>query len=160
MYSAAAAINPSNRRSPNISTNLRQPDTALACLAGLYDPSIGLLIPVAIFGVGKLSLSQSQNVPCYGAVVDTGASCTRISKRVIADCGLLSHSKTTMISASGNVEANALFASQVNKNQLTLSRGFRVFVSNALSRRFLRCDFVHRQRLWLLALLLRLGRQA
>jgi hypothetical protein len=66
-----------------------------------------LLIHVAIFRVGKLSLPQGQNVPCYGAVVDTGASCTCICKVVITKCGLLSHSKITMISASANVEANA-----------------------------------------------------
>jgi Aspartyl protease len=46
-------------------------------------------------------------VQCYAALVDTGASCTCISKKVISDCELMSHSKITMISASGNVEANA-----------------------------------------------------
>jgi predicted aspartyl protease len=81
----------------------------MPCIAGLYDPSIGLLIQVSIFGVGKFPVSDGQNVPwpCYAALVDTGASCTCVSKKVITDCGLLSHSKITMISASGNVEANA-----------------------------------------------------
>jgi hypothetical protein len=143
---------------------------------------------------------------------------TNPSKRVIADCGLLSHTKITMIIASGNVETNAFmfhvgiplvtpgttaghsgqgfakvhtFLNQIQgiellnptgrfdillgmdilsncslkiefdrhfslcwstRNQLILSRGFRVFVSTAFSRHFLRCIFVHRHYGWLLAL--------
>jgi hypothetical protein len=81
----------------------------MPCIAGLYDPTIGLVVNVAIFADGKLpDLSKPMGIPpVYIALVDTGASCTCVSKKVINECGLVSHTKTTMISASDIVEANA-----------------------------------------------------
>jgi hypothetical protein len=79
----------------------------MPCLAGTYDPSVGLLIPIAIFPAGAAPTKPIVNLVAYPALVDTGASCTCISKKVITDVGLVPHTKLTMASASGNHDVNA-----------------------------------------------------
>jgi hypothetical protein len=69
-----------------------------------------LLVNVGIFADGNLpdpSKPLTGPPPVFAALVDTGASCTCVSKKVIDECKLVVHSKKTMMSASGTVEANA-----------------------------------------------------
>ena len=80
----------------------------MPCIAGQYDPAIGLLINILIFSVdNKPKGGHLKNPPIYKALIDTGASCTCISPKVISDNKLVPHTKITMISASGNQDVNA-----------------------------------------------------
>lgn len=79
----------------------------MPCIAGQYDPAIGLLINVLIFPTGKKPVGHLHNPPIYKALIDTGASCTCIAQNVITQNSLVPHTKITMVSASGNHNANA-----------------------------------------------------
>jgi hypothetical protein len=77
--------------------------TAFKHRVGMIRP-LGLLIQVAIIGVGKLSLPGSNRTMLWGSCRYKGIMHLHFQE---SNSGLLSHSKIAIISASGNVEANA-----------------------------------------------------
>lgn len=85
----------------------------MPCIAGRYNN--GLIIQIAVFKDVKslqntLSPPQSgqapRNVKFYSALLDTGATATCISQKVVSDLKLTPIGKAQMISASHVVAAN------------------------------------------------------
>ncbi|MGE3292319.1 MAG: aspartyl protease family protein [Geminicoccaceae bacterium] len=86
----------------------------MPCIAGVFEPKVGLLLNVAIHKTDLLTTINAKprteaNLTLYTALVDTGASCTCVSKRVISEIGLVPHTKVTMVSASSNHDVNAYY---------------------------------------------------
>jgi len=92
----------------------------MPCLAGKFDPAIGPIIQVAIINLdhvpdlSKSEISSSLNI--FNALIDTGATTTCISEKVIADCELVPTGKTLMMSATGDMAVD----------QFTFGVGFMV----------------------------------
>lgn len=90
----------------------------MPCIAGLYNPSVGPLIQLAIIdpGPGMLSgnptsnlVSISSAVPSprfYTALVDTGATLTCIYQKVVQEIGLQPIGKSMMTGATGSSAVN------------------------------------------------------
>jgi predicted aspartyl protease len=76
----------------------------MPCISGSYNPAVGPIIQVAIVDA-KLALGGVQNVgpklSIYSALIDTGATSTCITQRVIDEVGLVPVGKTRMTGATG-----------------------------------------------------------
>jgi hypothetical protein len=80
----------------------------MPCLAGNYNPAVGVLLQVAILPQPQfetLHISQQQqsppNLTMFAALLDTGASITCISKNVVQTIGLQPSGKTSMSGSTG-----------------------------------------------------------
>lgn len=91
-------------------------------LAFQYNPNVGPLIQVAIWQPGfipKQGMTAAQNpvaVTMYNALIDTGASCTCVTAKVINDVGLTPIGKMT----SGGVHGKKI----VNQYQFQVALVF------------------------------------
>jgi hypothetical protein len=76
-------------------------------LAGNYNPAVGVIIQVAIFGPSQVATVsahqalQNSNLALFAALLDTGASVTCISSNVIQKLGLQPSGKTSMSGSTG-----------------------------------------------------------
>jgi hypothetical protein len=79
----------------------------MPCLSGLYNPVVGVLVQVAILDPrkslanGTLDLSGLPEVPAFTALVDTGASTTCVSRKVVDAVRLEPIGKAPMVGATG-----------------------------------------------------------
>lgn len=66
------------------------------------------LLPPDSEDVARLPVSEvdSKDVFTYGAIFDTGCTCTSISKNVVRDLGLVSYSKVPVAGITGTVLKN------------------------------------------------------
>ena len=86
----------------------------MACISGKYGES-GLIVQVAVFADAaamrhSLSFTSAENpqttFALYDALIDTGATATCISQKVVDEVGLRSMGKCQMISASHVADVN------------------------------------------------------
>ena len=81
----------------------------MPCIAGNYNPAVGVLLQVAILPPSQLAAvsaqqqqpSTLQNLTMFNGLVDTGASATCISKNVVQTVGLQPSGKTSMGGSTG-----------------------------------------------------------
>jgi len=82
----------------------------MPCLAGNYNPAVGVLVHVAILPHSQLAALQVPQAPqsiappnltMFAALLDTGASVTCISNNVVQTLGLLPSGKTSMSGSTG-----------------------------------------------------------
>jgi hypothetical protein len=80
----------------------------MPCLAGNYNPAVGVLLQVAILPQSQLTTLRtqqqpppSQNLTMFAGLVDTGASVTCISRNVVQTIGLQPSGRTTMSGSTG-----------------------------------------------------------
>jgi hypothetical protein len=79
----------------------------MPCVAGNYNPAVGVLVQVAILPQSQLAAlrvpqqSPPQNLTMFTALVDTGASVTCISRNVVQTIGLQPSGKTSMSGSTG-----------------------------------------------------------
>lgn len=78
----------------------------MPCISGRSDPRIGPLLQVAItsFDFTQKGVADGQASPAlhmYQALIDTGASGTCISDKVVSDVGLAATGKTMIAGATG-----------------------------------------------------------
>jgi len=83
----------------------------MPCLSLNFNPAVGPLMNLAIVDVNFDALAaQSSTTPLslsnYVALIDTGASCTAISAKVIADLGLQPVSKQPVAGVHGPQSTN------------------------------------------------------
>ena len=72
-----------------------------------YIPNIGPQIPVLILPIGFTKPDSNLNPPKnYNALIDTGASCTGITKNIIADLGLVPSGKQPVGGVHGKQPTN------------------------------------------------------
>lgn len=79
-------------------------------ISGRYDPAAGILVQVAILKdlpkTNGGSLKSPSELRLYQALVDTGASCTCISRKVAQEVGLQPIGKEPMITPGGEIAQN------------------------------------------------------
>ncbi len=77
----------------------------MPCISGSYNPNVGPLIQVAVFSASKELLSgkipKTLEVRTYNALIDTGATNTCLSDKVVKELNLQPRGKTTMSGATG-----------------------------------------------------------
>jgi Aspartyl protease len=82
----------------------------MPCIAGNYNPAVGVILQVAILPQAQLAVlqvSQQQaakplpNLTMFAALLDTGASVTCISSNVVQTIGLQPSGKTSMTGSTG-----------------------------------------------------------
>jgi hypothetical protein len=79
----------------------------MPCVAGNYNPAVGVILQAAILPPSQLSSFQASppqtppNLLMFAALLDTGASVTCISTKVIQTLGLQPSGKTTMSGSTG-----------------------------------------------------------
>ncbi len=81
----------------------------MPCLSGRFQYPGGLIIPVVVLPVGAVTggpAISGQVLHGFSALVDTGATQTCISTKVVNDVGLTPKGKRPMVSASHTVTAN------------------------------------------------------
>lgn len=83
----------------------------MPCLSIPYNPSVGPQLQLAVFPPGynppqAPAGPNPTNVSLYTALVDTGASCTCVSAKVISDIGLMPSGKIPVGGVHGSQAAN------------------------------------------------------
>ncbi len=82
----------------------------MPCLSVPYNPKVGPLVQVAIFSVETVvsgQLNQKEVSPTmFMALVDSGASNTCISKRIVAEIGLSPTGKVPVAGVHGSTPTN------------------------------------------------------
>jgi Aspartyl protease len=83
----------------------------MPCIATQFDPRVGPLIQIAILPpqptlVAGHQATAGQSLHLFMALVDTGASCTCISSKVVADVGLQPTGKMPMAGVHGSTPTN------------------------------------------------------
>jgi hypothetical protein len=80
----------------------------MPCVAGNYNPAVGVILQVAILPQSQLTAlrtqqqqSPPQNLTMFPGLLDTGASTTCISKNVVQTIGLQPSGKTSMSGSTG-----------------------------------------------------------
>lgn len=83
----------------------------MPCLAGNYNPAVGIILQVAILPQTQVAALQTApthpgpsplpNLTMFAALLDTGASVTCISKNVVQSLALLPSGKATMSGSTG-----------------------------------------------------------
>ena len=81
----------------------------MPCLAGNYNPAVGVILQVGILSPTHLASFQTPpqpgqqppNLSMFAALLDTGASVTCVSKNVVQALGLLPSGKTSMTGSTG-----------------------------------------------------------
>lgn len=83
----------------------------MPCLSITYNPKVGPLIQVMIWKVGATPASGSPTQPSsattYQALIDSGASCSCVSDKVIKAEGLVPSGKQPVGGVHGNQATNA-----------------------------------------------------
>lgn len=86
----------------------------MPCISGNYNPSVGVVVQVAVLPLSMISTSQGrqnnqivgQNIQFFPALFDTGASITCISNSVVKAVGLKPSGKTQMSGSTGQGTVN------------------------------------------------------
>lgn len=73
----------------------------MPCLSGDYDPTVGVILQVAVGPGGTLEQQPTGEVPVFSGLLDTGADVTCISNRVASHLGLQPTGKTEVVGATG-----------------------------------------------------------
>ena len=73
----------------------------MPCLSGNFDPAIGPIIQIGVFAAN--TFAPTQQVTPFPALIDTGASITCISPRIVQTIGLQPIGMRPMISATHSV---------------------------------------------------------
>jgi len=79
----------------------------MPCVAGNYNPAVGVIVQVAILPHSQLTTvraqpqSPPQNLTFFAGLVDTGASVTCISNNVVQTVGLQPSGRTSMSGSTG-----------------------------------------------------------
>jgi hypothetical protein len=78
----------------------------MPCVAGNYNPAVGVILQVAILPPSQLTAVRTQpsaphNLTMFAGLVDTGASVTCISNNVVQAIGLQPSGKTSMSGSTG-----------------------------------------------------------
>jgi Aspartyl protease len=81
----------------------------MPCIAGNYNPAVGVILQVAILPSSQLTAIRTQqqqppapqNLIMFAGLLDTGASVTCISKNVVQTIGLQPSGKTSMSGSTG-----------------------------------------------------------
>jgi hypothetical protein len=81
----------------------------MPCVAGNYNPTVGIILQVAILQQNQLAALRSPpalqstlpNLTMFAALLDTGASVSCISKNVVHAVGLLPSGRTSMSGSTG-----------------------------------------------------------
>src|SRR5262249_26256038 len=91
----------------------------MPCVAGNYNPAVGVILQVAILPQSQLAAlrtqqqqSPPQNLPMFAGLLDTGASTTCISKNVVQTIGLQPSGKTSMSVDQYTFVVGFMFAAQ------------------------------------------------
>ena len=78
----------------------------MPCLSGQYNPSVGVLLRVAVLPGGTTEQQPQGEAPLFSGLLDTGADVTCISSKVAAMLELQPTGKIPVIGATGVAEAN------------------------------------------------------
>jgi hypothetical protein len=78
----------------------------MPCISGNYTPAAGPILQLAVVSIDLLRQAVANpaamsNPSMYNALLDTGASTTCVSEKVIADLALHPTGKTQMVGATG-----------------------------------------------------------
>jgi hypothetical protein len=81
----------------------------MPCIAGNYNPAVGVIVQVAILPQAQLATLQASaqplqsppNLVMFAGLLDTGASVTCISNNVVQTVGLQPSGKTSMSGSTG-----------------------------------------------------------
>ena len=74
----------------------------MPCIAGSFNPRVGPTLQVAVVGVDLAqSAASAATLHTFNALIDTGASSTCVSQKVVTDVGLAPTGKVRMASATG-----------------------------------------------------------
>ena len=83
----------------------------MPCLAASYDPVTGALIQLTVLPPSHNSVSgvppPAENLQVYNALIDTGASCTCISRKVVSDLNLRPMGLVPVSGVHGTVPTNS-----------------------------------------------------
>jgi predicted aspartyl protease len=77
----------------------------MPCLSGTFNPAIGPIIQIGVFAAN--AFVPTQQITPFPALIDTGASSTCISPRIIQAVGLQPIGMRPMVSATHSVPVNA-----------------------------------------------------
>ena len=78
----------------------------MPCLSGEYDPTVGVLLQVAVLPGGTLEQQSEGEAPAFSGLVDTGADVTCISDKVSTVLDLQPTGKVQMVGATGAGDVN------------------------------------------------------
>ena len=81
----------------------------MPCLSGEYDPTVGVLLQVAVLPGGTLEQQPEGEAPAFSGLVDTGADVTCISDKVSTVLDLQPTGKVQMVGAT---DADAVAVNQ------------------------------------------------
>jgi hypothetical protein len=89
----------------------------MPCVSGNYDPHVGVLINCAVFPQSQLAAfvaplapgGSPPNVTMFMGLIDTGASATCISAKVVASLVLQPSGKTTLSGSTGQSDRSYTF---------------------------------------------------
>lgn len=78
----------------------------MPCVSGTYNPSVGILVPVAILPISFLGAFNPQATgphTLFTSLIDTGASATCISRRVVNEVSLEPIGRQPVATAAGTI---------------------------------------------------------
>ncbi|MDE0137551.1 MAG: retroviral-like aspartic protease family protein [bacterium] len=78
----------------------------MPCLSGEYDPTVGILLQVAVLPGGTFEQQSEGEARVFSGLVDTGADVTCISNKVADFLDLQSTGKVPMVGATGSDAVN------------------------------------------------------
>ena len=78
----------------------------MPCLSGEYDPTVGILLQVAVLPGGTLEQQSEGKAPVFAGLVDTGADVTCISNKVADFLNLEPSGKLQIVGATGPGSVN------------------------------------------------------
>ena len=86
----------------------------MPCISGRYDPVVGALTPVAIMALpaepeSSQVVETQAKLSIFQALIDTGATSTCVTQKVVDAVGLVANGKAMMAGATGDREVD-LFA--------------------------------------------------
>ena len=81
----------------------------MPCLSGDYDPTVGILLQVAVLRGGTLESQIPGEAPVFAGLLDTGADVTCISDRVVSLLDLQPTGKRQVVGATGTGVTNQYF---------------------------------------------------
>ena len=81
----------------------------MPCISGNYSPTVGPLAPVAIMRLpaepeSGASAGERTRLSIFQALIDTGATSTCITRKVVDEAGLVAVGKTMMAGTTGDME--------------------------------------------------------
>ena len=78
----------------------------MPCLSGEYDPTVGVLLQVAVLPGGTLEQQSGGEASVFSGLVDTGADVTCISDKVSTVLDLQPTGRVQMVGATGAGDVN------------------------------------------------------